>query len=133
VYSDDGERSYPVFVSISIVDLQVAAIRFRDDRDWKQFHKLKDLVLGLGIEVGELGELLLWKDEPETVQQLENPEFRQRMKEELADIQIFLLYLADSTQIDLAEAVQEKLRINAEKYPVDKSFGSAAKYTEFDS
>lgn len=117
-------------MSVSIHDLQTAAIQFRDDRDWKQFHKLKDLVLGLGIEVGELGELVLWKQEAETVSQLKDPAFLQRIKEELADIQIFLLYLAESTCVDLAEAVKEKLILNAEKYPVDKSFGSAAKYTD---
>ena len=117
-------------MSITIHDLQRAAIQFRDDRDWKQFHKIKDLVLGLGIEVGELGELVLWKQESETAQQLKDPGFSQRLKEELADIQIFLLYLAESTGVDLTEAVQEKLILNGKKYPVDKSFGSAAKYTD---
>jgi NTP pyrophosphatase (non-canonical NTP hydrolase) len=125
-----GRLDYPIYVSVSIHDLQKAAIQFRDDRDWKQFHKIKDLVLGLGIEVGELGELVLWKQEAETVSQLKDPAFLQRVKEELADIQIFLLYLAESTDVDLAEAVKDKLILNAEKYPVDKSFGSAAKYTD---
>ena len=120
-------------MTLSLLDLQAMAIRFRDERDWKQFHKMKDLVLGLGIEVGELGELVLWQEDQQTAEKLQDPAFCERVAEELADIQIFLLYLSEATGTDLAQAVQDKVTKNAAKYPIEKAYGSAAKYTEFEA
>ena len=109
----------------SLKDIQNKIIRFRNDRNWEQFHKLKDLLLGLNIEAGELNELFLWKDdkEIESVDKL-------KIGDELADIFIFLAYISEHFNIDLSEAIDMKIDKNAKKYPVDKAYGSNKKYTE---
>jgi len=117
-------------VSDAFDALQREAVRFRDERDWAQFHRPKDLALGLAIEAGELGELFLWKTEDEVADELERPAFRARLAEEMADVQLFLLYLAEASGIALPDAVRSKLVGNAEKYPVDKARGTARKYTD---
>ncbi len=115
----------------TLAELQSAAIRFRDERDWAQFHTPKDLALGLTIEAGELAELFLWQSQAQSLDALKSdPAFQRRLKEELADVQIFLFYLAQSGGVDLADAVRNKLALNAAKYPVDKARGKATKYTE---
>jgi NTP pyrophosphatase (non-canonical NTP hydrolase) len=108
---------------MEIKDLQNRIIKFRDDRDWKQFHSLKDLMLGLNIEQGELGELFLWKSETEIRNVSKN-----KIANEVADIFIFLTYITTHFDIDLEKAVVEKIAINNEKYPIEKSFGSNKKY-----
>jgi NTP pyrophosphatase (non-canonical NTP hydrolase) len=102
-------------------------IGFRDQRNWKQFHTIKDLLLGLNIEVSELQELVLWKNEKE-IQSIE----KEIIQDELADIFIFLTYIADHFDIDLLAAVESKIDKNGTKYPVDKSYGSNKKYTELE-
>ena len=97
-------------------------IKFRDERDWEQFHNPKDLALALNVEAGELLELFLWKTPEEANQE--------RVKEELADIFAFALLLADKYQFDIKEIVLEKIRTNGEKYPVEKAKGTAKKYDE---
>jgi len=111
-------------------DLQRAAVRFRDERDWAQFHHPKDLALGLQVEAAELAELFLWKTNEEARQALEEPAFRGRLAEEMADVQMFLLYLAEAAGLHLPDAVEAKLETNARKYPVEKARGTARKYTD---
>jgi NTP pyrophosphatase (non-canonical NTP hydrolase) len=96
--------------------------KFRNERDWEQFHNLKDLSIALSIESNELLEQFLWKNPDEA-----NIE---KIKEELADVFAYSLLLADKLDIDVEEIVLKKIKINAEKYPVDKSKGSAKKYNE---
>jgi NTP pyrophosphatase (non-canonical NTP hydrolase) len=103
-------------------------VAFRDARDWQQFHNPKDLAAALSIEAAELQELFLWQ-QPEALE-LDNPEKRERIEEEVADIASFLLLLCSELKIDLADALQRKIEKNAEKYPVEKSKGTAKKYTE---
>ena len=105
-------------------------IKFRDSRDWKQFHTIKDLCLGLGIEVSEFQEIFLWKtnDELENVVAHE----KDKIENELADIFIFLSYLCHDLDVDLEKAVLAKLKINESKYPVDKFKGSNKKYNTND-
>ena len=112
-------------------DLQqvVERIRqFRDERDWKQFHHPKDMAAGLAIEASELMELFLWKNEQEQIEIVETK--REQIEDELADIGMFLLELADNLNVDLLTAIEAKIEKNAEKYPVEKSKGRSAKYTE---
>ena len=112
-------------------DLQqvVERIRqFRDARDWKQFHHPKDMASGLAIEAAELMELFLWKNEQEQAEVVETK--REQIEDELADIGMFLLELADNLNVDLLTAIEAKIEKNAEKYPVEKSKGRSAKYTE---
>lgn len=102
-------------------------IDFRDQRNWKQFHTIKDLLLGLNIEVSELQELVLWKNEKEI-----DSIGKENIEDELADIFIYLTYIATHFNIDLLSAVDAKIGKNGKKYPVDKSYGSNKKYTELE-
>ena len=100
-------------------------LKFRDARNWSQFHNTKDLALALSIEAAELNELFLWKtnEESELVD-------RNKLKEELADVLAFSLLLAGKHGFDVKEIVLEKIRKNNEKYPVEKAKGTARKYNE---
>ena len=100
-------------------------VKFRDDRHWEQFHKTKDLALAISIEAAELNELFLWKTSEES--ELVDPI---KLKEELADIFAFSLLLAGKHGFDVKEIVLEKIRKNNDKYPVEKSKGTAKKYNE---
>ncbi|MAW59326.1 MAG: nucleotide pyrophosphohydrolase [Planctomycetes bacterium] len=114
----------------TLQELQELVVRFRDERDWEQFHTPKDLVLGLQVEAAELAELFLWRASEQTAEDFEQAEFRDRLQDELADVQTFLLYLAQAAGVDLAAAVRAKLKKNAAKYPVEKARGSARKYDQ---
>jgi dCTP diphosphatase len=104
---------------------------FVRDRDWDQFHKPKDLSIAIAIEAAELMELFLWKSSEEVDHAIERPETRQSLEEELADVVILSLNLADRLQIDVASAVVSKLAANELKYPANVVRGRAEKYTHF--
>lgn len=97
-------------------------IRFRDERDWEQFHNSKDLAIAITIEASELLESFLWK-EPTAVDV-------QKVKEELADVFMFGLLLANKHNLDLCQIVREKMAINSSKYPIEKARGNAKKYDQ---
>lgn len=103
-------------------DLQKKLIEFRNERDWAQFHNPKDLALAISIEASELNELFLWKNADEA-----NVE---KVKDELADIFAYALLLAEKYNLKVDEIVLNKIQKNAEKYPADKSRGTAKKYDE---
>lgn len=103
-------------------DLINELVRFRDERDWNQFHNAKDLALAISIEAGELNELFLWKSDHDA-----NPN---KVKEELADILNYSLLLAHKYGFNIVEIIREKLQANAIKYPVDKAKGNATKYDQ---
>ena len=112
-------------------DLSDAAkkvIRFRDERDWKQFHNPKDTAISLMLEAAEFLEHFQWKNEKEVEQHLK--EHKEDVSDELADILYWVLLIANDLGISPAEAIEKKLSKNAEKYPVSKAKGSHAKYTE---
>lgn len=114
-------------------DLQAltAALRtFRDARDWQQFHSLRNLIVSLNLEAGELLELTQWKTDAEIEALPADAQSAEALRDECADILLYLLLIADRTGIDLLAAARSKLAKNAEKYPVDKARGSRAKYTE---
>ena len=100
-------------------------IKFRDDRDWKQFHDSKNLATAISIEAAELNELYLWK----TIKESEEVDV-EKIKEELADILSFSFLLADKHGLDPFEIVADKIKVNAKKYPVEKAKGTATKYTD---
>ena len=102
--------------------LQKKLIEFRNDRDWEQFHNPKDLALAISIEAAELNELFLWKN-------AEDADI-EKVKEELADVFAYALLLAEKYNLDVDEIVLNKIKKNAEKYPADKSRGTAKKYNE---
>lgn len=102
---------------------------FASERDWDQFHSVRNLVLALVGEVGELAELLQWVDDAKVESFLDGGG-RDSLSEEIADILFYLIRLADKAGVDLDQAVREKLDLNAVKYPVKKSRGVSTKYTD---
>lgn len=106
-------------------DAAAKARAFREERDWAQFHNPKDLAISISLEASELLEAFQWSGNDLHVQAKQN-----HMTEELADVAIYCIYLADALGINLAEAVNNKIDANAKKYPSDKSRGNSRKYTE---
>jgi NTP pyrophosphatase (non-canonical NTP hydrolase) len=102
-----------------------ALIKFRDERDWEQFHDTKNLATAISIEAAELNELFLWK----TIAESEEVD-KAKIKEELADILAYTFLLANKHDFNIKEIMLEKITRNGEKYPIDKSKGSAKKYNE---
>lgn len=100
-------------------------LKFRDDRNWKQFHNPKDLAISISLEASELLEVFQWSA---TDVVCENK--LEKIKEELADVVNYCILMADTCGLDLDEIVSEKVKRNNEKYPVEKAFGSKEKYTE---
>ena len=105
-----------------IEEITDALIKFRNERDWEQFHNSKDLAVAISVEANELLELFLWK-QPEEANE-------EKIKEELADIFAFAFLLAQKHGFDIKEIILQKIKANAEKYPVDKAKGTAKKYNE---
>ncbi len=99
-----------------------ALLKFRNERDWEQFHNPKDLALAINVEAGELLELFLWKSSEEAN--------KEKVKEELADVFAYAFMLAEKYNFDVKEIVLEKIKRNGEKYPIDKAKGIAKKYNE---
>lgn len=99
-----------------------ALIKFRNDRDWEQFHNPKDLALAINVEAGELLELFLWKSSEEAN--------NERVSEELADIFAFAFLMAEKYNFDVKEIVLDKIKKNEVKYPPEKAKGTAKKYDE---
>lgn len=105
--------------------------QFRDERDWSQFHDPKNLAEAIAIEGGELLELFLWKTKEEIQDRMNtDPAYKEKIREELADVLAYTLSFSNTTGIDLTEAFLAKIEKNEKKYPVEKARGSARKYTE---
>lgn len=100
-------------------------LAFRDERGWAQFHNPKDLAISVSLEAAELLEVFQWSGTD-----LEVKYKAERAREELADIVIYCMYLADVLGVELPEAVSTKIDENAKKYPVEKARNNARKYTE---
>lgn len=105
-----------------IEELLAELRKFNQERDWDQFHNGKDLAIGLSVEASELLESFLWKN-PEDVNQ-------DKVREELADVLNYAFQMADKYGLDIKQIMLDKIRRNAEKYPVSKAKGSAKKYNE---
>lgn len=99
--------------------------KFRDERDWEQFHDSKNLATAISIEAAELNELFLWKNAKESEEVDPN-----KIKDELADVLAFSLLLANKHGFDVKQIVLDKIKKNGEKYPVDKARSNAKKYNE---
>ena len=108
--------------------------KFRDERDWGQFHDAKNLAEAISIEAAELQELFLWKDAVEVTDKIKSdPEFKKQVEQELADVVTFALNMANALDIDVAKAIEEKFVINNKKYSVEKARGTAEKYDKLGS
>ena len=99
--------------------------KFRDDRNWRQFHNEKDLAISLNLEASELLEIFQWKSSEEAIE-----DNFMDIKEELADVLMYAFMLADNLNIDITEIIESKLTKNAEKYPIEKSKNNHKKYTD---
>lgn len=100
-------------------------LKFRDDRNWKQFHNPKDLAISISLEAAELLEVFQWSADDVVCESKKD-----KIKEELADVVNYCILMADACNLDLDEIVQAKIKRNNEKYPVEKAYGSKEKYTE---
>jgi dCTP diphosphatase len=103
-------------------------LKFRNVRDWKQFHNPKDIALSLMLEAAEVGEHFQWKREPEIAAYVE--ENREAIAEELSDVLYWILLLSHDLRIDLSQAFEKKMAKNELKYPVAKAKGKHTKYTK---
>ena len=114
----------------SLQELKQQISAFAKERDWEQFHTPKNLSMAIAAEAAELMEHFLWKDGPGSFDALNHPAKRREIEGELADILIFSLEFANIADLDVATVIGEKMRANAQKYPVEKAKGRADKYTE---
>lgn len=114
----------------SVDELKLRLRQFADARDWDQFHSPKNLSMALIVEAAELVEHFQWLTEAQSAQL--SAEKLTEVAHEMADIQIYLIRLADKLDIDLLVAVNQKLVVNEQKYPVDRVRGNAKKYTDYD-
>jgi NTP pyrophosphatase (non-canonical NTP hydrolase) len=114
----------------TLLELQNLVKEFCVERDWGQFHNIKDLSLALTVEIGELLELFMWKDVSELPSLLNDPIKKEAVEDEVADILFLLLRIAQTSDINLASSLKRKIMKNAVKYPVDKARGSNKKYNE---
>lgn len=112
--------------------LTQALLKFRDERNWAQFHTLRNLIVSLNLEAAELLELTQWKSDAEMAALASDPATHEALSDECADVLLYLLLIAENTGIDLEAAARKKLVKNALKYPVDKSFGTSRKYTQLE-
>jgi len=116
---------------MTLQDLQQQLKAFAQERDWEQFHSPKNLAMALIVEAAELVEHFQWLKQSESEQLPADK--HQEVVHEMADILVYLLRLAERLDVDLLEAVQQKMKINAAKYPADKVRGSNKKYTEYEN
>jgi len=112
----------------ALLELRNVLRQFASDRDWDKFHSPKNLAIALSVEAAELLEHFQWLSEAESADL--SLATRVRVREELADVLLYLIRLADKLNVDLAIAAAEKIQINAEKYPVEKARGNRNKYTD---
>lgn len=102
-------------------------LKFRDDRNWKQFHNPKDMAISISIEAAELLENFQWSGaEVDATTKIDN------IKEELADVMIYCIMMADTLNVDMNEIIKDKLLKNESKYQIDKSYGNSKKYSELE-
>jgi len=109
-------------------ELARALRRFADERDWDQFHAPKNLAMALSVEAAELLEHFQWLGEEESRRL--PPEALAKVGEEMADVLLYLVRLADKLGVDLAQVARRKMQLNAQKYPADLARGSSRKYTD---
>ena len=121
-------KSIPEECSASLEALRDDLRRFASDRDWDQFHSPKNLAIALSVEAAELLEHFQWMSEAGSA--AFTPDQHAKVREEAADVLLYLVRLADKLNIDLLAAATEKLELNGAKYPVEKARGSSKKYTE---
>jgi dCTP diphosphatase len=112
----------------TLQDIKDIIARFTTERDWQQFHCAKNVAMALVAEAAELMAHFRWSGHGDDAAVISDPKSLQEIRHEVADVLLLLAELANVTGIDMAQAVDEKMRINADRYPVEKSRGTARKY-----
>lgn len=115
---------------ITIHELKKIVQRFCEDRDWDQYHNAKDLAIGVSTEASELLEIFRFKSEKQVEDMFKNAKAREEISDEMADTLYFILRLAQKYDIDLSEALKQKIEKNSKKYPIENAKGSNKKYDE---
>lgn len=114
----------------SLTNITDQLIEFRDERDWRKFHTLKGLIISLNLEASELLELTQWVSDEKFDRLSMESDINEKLTEECADVFIYLLLIAERIGLDLCQAASNKIKINDEKYPVEKSRGVSTKYSD---
>ncbi len=115
---------------MNIEKIRNSLAKFAEDRDWDQFHSPKNLSMALAVEAAELVEMFQWLTEEQSVRIVDNENEMALIREEIADVFIYLVRLADKLGVNIEQAVIEKIKINELKYPKELAKGSAAKYNK---
>lgn len=121
-------KRYNLDMANNIEDLQKKVVKYRDDRDWKQFHNPKDLALSLVLEATEVLEHFQWKNREEVGKYIKTN--KDDIAEELSDVLYWILLMSNDLDIDISKSFNKKMIVNAKKYPIKKAKGSHKKYTE---
>ena len=116
--------------SANIQEIKEKIKAFIKERDWEQYHHPKELAISLSLEAAELLELFQWKEKQDLEDLKKDKELMIKLKEELADIMIYAIDIANYTDIDISESIIKKLKKNSEKYPIEKAKGNNKKYTD---
>ena len=117
-------------MSNSIVELQSLVKSFCEARDWDQFHGPKDLAIGVITEASELLEHFRFLSDEQALELLNNPQQKEEIEDELADVLFFLLRFSQRFEVDIAQALSRKIVKSEKKYPVEKAKGNNRKYTK---
>jgi len=112
----------------TLEELKQTVAAFAEEREWVQYHSLKNLAMSISIEASELMECFQWVDSPESNKLVDDSSARQAVEDELADVLIYALQFANRAEVDLSQAIKRKMAINAEKYPVEMARGRSDKY-----
>ncbi len=115
---------------LDLEKLNTAITKFSNERDWDQFHSVKNLSMALSVEASELLEIFQWMKEEESNKVCDDPATLSKVEDEIADIFIYLLRIVNKTGVDLEKIALHKLKKNAEKYPVDLAKGNSKKYSD---
>lgn len=116
--------------NIDLEKLNQDILKFVTERDWEKFHSVKNLSMAMSVEASELMEIFQWMTEEDSNNVKNDPKNLSKLEDEVADVFVYLMRILHKTDIDLEKAVRQKMKKNAEKYPVDKSFGNSKKYNE---
>lgn len=114
----------------NIKELEAVVKKFCKERDWDQFHNPKDLAIGISTEANELLDIFRFKSDEDIKEIFKCYQKKQHIEEEIADVIFFLLRFTQMNEIDIEKALNDKIKKNAKKYPIDKSKGKNLKYTE---
>jgi dCTP diphosphatase len=117
--------------SINVEKINEAVTQFIEEREWDQFHSIKNLSMALSVETSELLEIFQWLKESESNLTKDNPDLKAKVAEEIADIFIYLMRIAIKSGVNIEEAALNKIKKNADKYPASQVRGSSKKYTEY--